>query len=90
MRESVELALVGFHLSNKVYEVLGFSEFIEVFSINHVAKLVLNLDNEFDDIEAVQTVVFEAALKGNLSLLGCAEISTNDAKHVLLNLIVIF
>lgn len=45
MRESVELALVGLHLSDKVNEVLGLCEFIQVLSIDHVAKLIFYLDD---------------------------------------------
>ena len=89
MRESVELALVGLHLSDKVNEVLGLCEFIQVLSIDHVAKLIFYLDDKFNNVKAVKTVILEAALKGNLSLLGSAEISSDDAKYILFNLIVV-
>lgn len=34
-------------------------------------------------------MILEAALKGNLCLLGSAEISSDDAKYILFNLIVV-
>lgn len=89
VRESVELALVGLHLSDEVNEVLGLSEFIQVLSIDHVAEFILNLDNKLDDVEAVKTVVLEAALEGDLCLLGGAEVGSHDAEDVLLNLVVV-
>ena len=39
MRESVELTLVGFHLSDEVNEVLGLCEFIQVLSINRSPRI---------------------------------------------------
>lgn len=89
MRESVELALVGLHLSDEVNEVLGLSEFIQVLSINHVAELIFYLDDKFNNVKAVKTVILEAALKGNLCLLGGAEVASHDAEHVLFNLVVV-
>lgn len=90
MRELVELALVGLHLSDEVNEVLGLGEFIEVLSINNVAEFIFNLNDKFDNVEGVKTVVLEAALEGNLCLLGGAEIGADDAEDVLFNLIVVF
>ena len=89
MRESVELALVGLHLSDEVNEVLGLSEFIQVLSINHIAKFIFYLDDKFNNVETVKTVILEAGLEGHLRLLGGAEIGSHDAEDVLLNLIVV-
>ena len=89
VRESVELALVGLHLGDEVNEVLGLGEFIQVLSINHVPEFILNLDNELDHIETVKAVVLEAALEGDLGLLGGAEVGSHDAEDVLLNLVVV-
>ena len=89
MRESVELALVGLHLSDEVNEVLGLSEFIQVLSIDHVAELIFYLDDKFNNVETVKTVIFEAALEGDLGLLGGAEIASDDAEHILLNLVIV-
>ena len=76
-------------MGDEVYEVLGFSEFIEVFSINHVAKLVLDLDNQLDNVEGVETVVLEGCLEGDLGLLCGAEIVLYDAEDILSDLIVV-
>jgi hypothetical protein len=89
MRESVELALVGLHLSDKVNEVLGLSEFIQVLSIDHIAELIFYLDDKFNNVETVKTVILEAALEGDLGLLGGAEVGSHDAEDVLLNLVVV-
>ena len=89
VRESVELALVGLHMGDEVNEVLGLGEFIQVLSINHVPEFILNLDNELDHIETVKAVVLEAALEGDLGLLGGAEVGSHDAEDVLLNLVVV-
>ncbi len=89
VRESVELALVGLHLGDKVNEVLGLSEFIQVLSIDHGPEFILNLDNELDHIETVKAVVLEAALEGDLGLLGGAEVGSHNAEDVLLNLVVV-
>ncbi len=89
VRESVELALVGLHLGDEVNEVLGLGEFIQVLSIDHVPEFILNLDNELDHIETVKAVVLEAALEGDLGLLGGAEVGSHDAEDVLLNLVVV-
>ncbi len=89
MRESVELALVGFHLRDEVNEVLGLGEFIQVLSINHIAKFIFYLDDKFNNVETVKTVILEAALEGNLCLLGGAEISSHNAKDVVFNLVVV-
>lgn len=89
VRESVELALVGLHLGDEVNEVLGLGEFIQVLSIDDVPEFILNLDNELDHIETVKAVVLEAALEGDLGLLGGAEVGSHDAKDVLLNLVVV-
>lgn len=90
MRESVELTLVGFHLSDEVNEVLGLCEFIQVLSINHIAKFIFYLDDKFNNVKAVKTVILEAALKGDLCLFGRAEVASDNAKDVLFNLVVVF
>ena len=77
--EAVELSFVGLHLGDEVNEVLGFLELVEVLSINNVAELVLNLDDQFNHIEGVKTVLLEFGFKGNLRLLGGAEVVSHDA-----------
>ena len=89
MRQSVELALVGLHLGDEVNEVLGLGEFVEVLSINHVAKFIFNLNNQLNHVEAVEAVILEAALERNLCLLGGAEIVLNDADTILFNLVIV-
>ena len=89
MRESVELALVGLHLSDEVNEVLGLCEFIQVLSINHIAELIFYLDDKFNNVETVESMILEAALKVDLRLLGGAEIPSHTAEDVLLNLVVV-
>ena len=85
----MELALVGLHLSDEVNEVLGLSEFIQVLSIDHVAELIFYLDDKFNNVETVESVILEAALKVDLCLLGGAEISSHNAKDVVFNLVVV-
>ena len=87
--EVVELSFVGLHLGDEVNEVLGFLEFVEVLSINNVAELVLNLDDQLNHIEGVKTVLLEIGFKGNLRLLGGAEVVSHDAENVLGNLVVV-
>ncbi len=89
VRESVELALVGLHMGDEVNEVFGLGEFIQVLSIDNVPEFILDLDNELDHIETVKAVVLEAALEGDLGLLGGAEVGSHNAEDVLLNLIVV-
>jgi len=55
----MELILVCFHLSYEVDEVFRFLESIQVLCIDNITELVLNLDHEFDNIEAVEAVVAE-------------------------------
>ena len=43
--ELVELSLVGLHLGDEVDEVLGLLKLLEVLGVNHISKLVFNLDN---------------------------------------------
>ena len=59
MRQLMELILVCFHLSYEVDEVFRFLESIQVLCIDNIPELVLNLDHEFDNIEAVEAVVAE-------------------------------
>ena len=55
----MEFSLVGLHLGDEVNEVLGFLELVEVLSINNVAELVLNLDDQLNHIKGVKTVLLE-------------------------------
>ena len=59
MRQLVELSLVRLKLRDEVDEVLGFLELVQVLGVNHVAELVFNLDDELDDVEAVEAVLGE-------------------------------
>lgn len=79
MRQLMELILVCFHLSYEVDEVFRFLESIQVLCIDNIPELVLNLDHEFDNIEAVEAVVAEDWFKGDLRLLGRAEIVLYNA-----------
>ena len=88
MRQSVELVLVSFHVGDEVHEMEWFLELLQVFGINKVAKLILNTNNKLDDIEGVETVVLEVAFEVQFSLLGGAEVVTDDRKNVLINLVV--
>jgi hypothetical protein len=87
--EAVELSLVGLHLGDEVNEVLRFLELVEVLSINNVAELVLNLDDQLNHIEGVKTVLLEFGFKGNLCLLGGTEVVFHDTENILGNLIVV-
>lgn len=62
-------------------------ELLEVLSIDNVAKFILDLDDQFNQVQAVQAVFLKRGFKAKLCLLGCAEIVSADAEHVLFNLI---
>ena len=76
--ESMVLMFVSLHLSNKVHKMLWLLEEFELLGINQVAKFILDLDNHFDGIETVQTMIGEKAVKLNRSLLGSSEIALDE------------
>ena len=45
MRQLVEFFFVALHLLDEVDKVTGLLEFLQILSINHVTKFVLNPDN---------------------------------------------
>ena len=83
----VELCLVRLELLDKVHEVARFLEFLKVLGINHVAKLILNANDEFDCIKWVQSVACEKGVEVNTSFFGGSEVVANYRKHIFLNLI---
>lgn len=85
--KSVEFIFIRFKLEDEINEVFWLLELLEVLSIDNVAKLILDLDDQFNQVQAVQTVILKSWFETELCLLGCAEIASADAKHVLFNLI---
>ena len=85
--ELVELSLVSLELLDEVHEVTGFLKFLKIFSIDHVAELILNTNDEFNGIKRVEAVVCESGVEGHTGLLGGPEVVANNRKHVLLDLI---
>ena len=86
--QSLVLRFVCFHLGDEVDEVLRFLEKFQLLSIDQVAKLVLNLNNELDHVQGVQTVVAEVAIEGDASLLGSSEVVLENAEDIFLDLVV--
>ena len=76
--QMVELFFVAFHMLNKVDEVARFLEFLEVLSVNHVAELILNADDQLNNIEGVESVSGEGGVKSNGRFLGRAEVVLGD------------
>jgi hypothetical protein len=83
----VELGLVGFQVLDEVDEVLGLLELAQVFSINHISKLIFNLNHQFNSVQTVKTMIFEVRFEGNRCFLGGSEVVPDDAEHVLLHLV---
>lgn len=59
MWKSVEFTFVSLELGNEVNEVLWLLELLEVLSIDNVAELVLHLDHQLNQVQAVQSVLLE-------------------------------
>ena len=85
--ELVELSLVSLELLDEVHEVTGFLKFLKILSIDHVAELILNTNDEFNSIKRIEAVVCESGVKGDAGLLSGSEVVANNRKNVLLNLI---
>ena len=90
MRESLVLGLVSLHLSNEIDKMLRFLKKLKLFSVNKIAKLVFNLDDQLDHVKGVQTVVSEVAVEGNACLLGGSEVVLENGEDVFLDLVVAF
>ena len=94
VRQSLVLFLVGLHLSNEVDEVLWLGEKLELLGVDQIvqlpltARLVLDLNDHLDDIQAVETVVLELAVHAHACLLSGAEVVLNHGQNVSLNLVV--
>ena len=58
--KSVEFTFISFKLEDEVNEVFWFLELLEVLSIDNVAKLILDLDDQFNQVQAVQTVILKS------------------------------
>ena len=78
VREFVEFGFVGLEMLDKVYEVTGLLELLQILSVNHIPELVFDPDNEFDCVERVETMVNKLAIESNTRLFGCAEVVLHD------------
>ena len=81
--ESIVFGFIGFHLRNIVYEMSWFVEKLKFFSIDEITELIFNLNNEFDHIKTVKTVIGEGAIKGDAGFFGGSEIVFSKRKNVI-------
>ena len=72
--ESIVLSFVCFHLRNIVDEVSWFVEKFKFLSIDEITELIFNLNDEFDDIKTVETVISEGGIESDGSFFGSSEI----------------
>ena len=81
--ESIVFGFIGFHLRNIVYEMSWFVEKLKFLSIDEITELIFNLNNEFDHIKTVKTVIGEGAIKGDAGFFGGSEIVFSKGKNVI-------
>ena len=86
--QAVVLAAVRLHLRDEVHEVLGLREELQLFSVDQVAQFIFDLNDQLDDVEAVQSVVFELGVQGDRCLLGGPEVTLDQREDIVFNLIV--
>ena len=60
-----------------------FVEKFKFFSIDEITEFIFNLNNEFDDIKTVKTVISEGAIKGDTGFFGCSEVVFSKRKNVI-------
>ena len=72
--ESIVLSFVCFHLRNIVDEVSWFVEKFKFLSIDEITELIFNLNDEFNDIKTVETVIGERGIECDGSFFGSSEI----------------
>merc|ERR1711998_632882 len=53
-------------------------EEFQLLRIDEVAKLILNLDDEFNHIETIESVITEVTIQGNGGFLCGSEVSSDD------------
>ena len=85
--QSLMLGLVCLHLHNEVHKMLWLGEEFELLSIDKVSKFILNLNNELNNVEAIESVVGQRRLEGDGCFLSGSEIALNNGQHVLFNFI---
>ena len=88
MRESLMLSFIGLHLRDEIDEMLWLFKELQFFSIDQVAKLILDLDNQLNSIETIKTVVSKIAIEGNASLLSGSKVILDHGEDVLFDLII--
>ena len=72
--KTVEFRFVSLHMFDKVDEVAGLLELLQVFGVDRVSKLILNADDQLDGVKRVKTVVFEMRIKLKAGLHRRAEV----------------
>ena len=82
------LGLVGFHLGNEVDKMFWLFEELELFCVNEVAEFILSLNDKFDNVKGIKSMVSEVAIEGNRGLLGGSKVVSEHAQNVLLNLVI--
>ena len=75
-------SFICFHLRNIVYEMSWFVEKFKFFSIDEVTELIFNLNNEFNHIKTVKTVISEGTIESDASFFGSSEIVFSKRKNV--------
>ena len=80
--ESVMFGFICFHLRNIVYEMSWLVEKLKFFSINEITELIFNLNDEFNHIKTVETVIGEGCIKSDTGFFGSSEIVFSKGKNV--------
>ncbi len=63
-------------------------ELLQVLGVNHVAKLVLDADDQLDHIKGVKTMAAEFGIETNSCLSSRSEVVLGNRDDILLNLVV--
>ena len=80
--ELVEFLLIGFHVLDEVDKVAWLSEELKILSINHVTKLILNLNDQLNGVKRVESVVSKGAVQSETGFLGASEIVFDNGKDI--------
>ena len=88
MWKSAVFTLVSFHLDDEVHKMLWLRKELELFGIDKIAKLIFYLNNKFNNIKAIEAMVWKRRFEGNWSLLSCSEIASNNWKYVFFDFII--
>ena len=88
VRKSLMLSFIGLHLRDEIDEMLWLFKELQFFSIDQVAKLILDLNDQLNSVKTVETVVSEIAIEGDASLLSGSKVILDHGEDVLFDLII--